>query len=147
MAQPGDIVMFEFPMPLAAPSSGLTRTPSTYGHINLELLPVPGDMYVVCYDGRFRHWPVDDMPIGWEFSIVYGVPWVRIAQYGFVAVEVRMRTIGRTDSPPEKAGTVGTTIEFSREAAIHEDDIEAGEEEVTSAPPPPRRSKIGCVLA
>jgi hypothetical protein len=142
MAQPGDIVMFE---PLAAPSSGLTRTPSTYGHINLELLPVPGDMYVVCYDGLFRHWPVDDVPIGWEFSIVHGVPRVRIAQYGFSAVEVRMRTIGRTDSPPEKAGTVGTTIEFySQAAAIHENDIEAGEE-VTSAPP--RRSKIGCVLA
>jgi hypothetical protein len=145
MAQPGDIVMFE---PLAAPplTSGLTRTPSTYGHINLELLPVPGDMYVVCYDGRFRHWPVDDMPIGWEFSIMYGVPQIRIAQYGFDPVEVRMRTIGRTDSPPEKAGTVGTTIEFySQAATIHE--CEDSGEEVTSAPPPARRSKIGCVLA
>jgi hypothetical protein len=146
MAQPGDIVMFEFPTPLAAQSSGLTRTPSTYGHINLELLPVPGDMYVVCYDGRFRHWPVDDVPIGWEFSIMYGVPQIRIAQYGFDPVEIRMRTIGRTDSPPEKACTVGTTIEFSHEAVIHECE-DSGEDEVTSAPPPARRSKIGCVLA
>lgn len=137
--------MFE---PLAEAPSGLARTPSTYGHVNLELFPVPGDMYVVCYDGGFRHWPIDDMPIGWEFSIVYGVPRVRIAQYGFAAVEVRMRTIGRTDSPPEKTDTIGTSIEFySRAAAIHdEDDIEAGEE-VTSAPPPARRSKIGCAVA
>ena len=128
MAQPGDIVMFEFPdTPIPGPN--LVRTASTYGRV--ELLPVPGEMYVLCYDGGFQHWsPTDDTLIGWEFSILNGVPMVRTAQTGFEPIEIRMRTIGRTNTPPENTryGTI--------------DEGEDDDDEVTS-----RRSKIGCVLA
>lgn len=107
MAQPGDIVMFDFP-PQSVAASGLGRSISTYG--NVEFLPVPGETYVLCYDGRFRHWPPDPaITTDWTFSIRGGIP------YACDHVEIRMRTIGRTDAPPETSGTDGATVGYGQE--------------------------------
>jgi hypothetical protein len=103
MSQPGDIVMFDFP---AQSTGGLRRSVSTYG--NVEFLPVPGEVYVLCYDGRFRHWPPDPaITIDWTFSIRGGIPYVSDD------VEIRMRVIGRTDTPPETSG--GSTVGYGQE--------------------------------
>lgn len=109
MAQPGDIVMFDFPPQSVAASTGLRRSVSTYG--NVEFLPVPDEMYVLCYDGTFRHWPLDTtITTEWTFSVRGGIPY---ACYGYDPVEIRMRTIGRTDAPP--SGTDGATVGYGQE--------------------------------
>lgn len=130
MIRPGDIVVFTFLRPPSPASvSGLARTTSTYGHDSIEYMPVAGDMYVMCGDGGFRHWPVRDVGVvfGWEFIMDDGVAYVRTAQYGFEPVEVLVRTkFMHMTVPPE-----ASTDLCSHEGTIH--DADAGEEyEVTS---------------
>ena len=110
--QPGDIVSFEF-LPYT-PSKGLERTPSTYGNANLELAPVPMDLYMVCKDLSLAHWEDPRIPIGWELSIRDDVPYCRIAQYGFEPYEVRMTFRDRAPAYaiPDHNVPAGNRIEF-----------------------------------
>jgi hypothetical protein len=126
---PGDIVSFE--LYYREPTNKLERMPSTYGYANLELAPVPMDLYVVCKDGSMARWQNPGDPIGWELIIKDDVPYYRTSQFGFEPVEVRMRFM---DKAPEdmiyaKNNPVGGRVEFCKpaEAEITEqkdDDLE-----------------------
>jgi hypothetical protein len=138
MVAPGDIVVFE-PVVERISESGLSRTPSNYGRPNLELLPTPGNLYVMCQDKSFQRWPPDGEALGWEYVTVNNTPHVRVAQFGFQPVEMIVKYIDRTRPIPEGYGTIGNHIEFSTYGTINEqlDDGEPSENSVLSGPPPP----------
>jgi len=138
MVAPGDIVIFE-PVVERISESGLIRTPSNYGRPNLELLPTPGNLYVMCQDKSFQRWPPDGEALGWEYVTVNNTPHVRVAQFGFQPVEMIVKYIDRTRPIPEGYGTIGNHIEFSTYGTINEqsDDGEPSENSVLSGPPPP----------
>lgn len=127
MARPGDIVVFD---PL--PDTGLCRTPSNYDSPNLELFPTPGDFYVMCQDKSFQRWPPDGEALGWEYVTVNNQPHVRITQFGFQPVQVRMKIMERARNIPNGYGvSVNGTINEQP------DDGEPSENSVLSGPPPP----------
>jgi hypothetical protein len=138
MVAPGDIVVFE-PVVERISESGLIRTPSNYGRPNLELLPTPGNLYVMCQDKSFQRWPPDGEALGWEYVTVNNTPHVRVAQFGFQPVEMIVKIIDKTRPIPEGYGTIGNHIEFSTYGTINEqlDDGEPSENSVLSGPPPP----------
>jgi len=138
MVAPGDIVVFE-PVVERISESGLSRTPSNYGRPNLELLPTPGNLYVMCQDKSFQRWPPDGEALGWEYVTVNNTPHVRVTQFGFQPVEMIVKYIDRTRPIPEGYGTIGNHIEFSTNGTINEqlDDGEPSENSVLSGPPPP----------
>jgi hypothetical protein len=138
MVAPGDIVVFE-PVVERISESGLSRMPSNYGRPNLELLPTPGNLYVMCQDKSFQRWPPDGEALGWEYVTVNNTPHVRVAQFGFQPVEMIVKYIDRTRPIPEGYGTIGNHIEFSTYGTINEqsDDGEPSENSVLSGPPPP----------
>lgn len=117
--EPGDIVSFEL---YYNKPSNLERTASTYGYANLELAPVPMDLYVVCEDLSLARWQSPGDPIGWELIIKDDVPYYRTSQFGFEPVEVRMRFM---DKAPEdmiytKNNPVGNRVEIPQSAEIIE---------------------------
>lgn len=91
MVRPGDIVMFD--------------------DCARELFPKPGELYIMCNDGSFQHWPTNREALGWEFLTLGDRPHIRIAQFGFQPVEVRVKIVYRhLQNPPKGCGTTQGTI-------------------------------------
>jgi hypothetical protein len=113
-ACPGSLLKFE-PVDALKPAP-FGRTASTYGHTNLETHPREGDIYTVCRDGSIMSLSGDDHPIGWELHIKDDVAYVRVAQFGFKPMEVRMTHVGKlpANMVPDTSSVVGTTIHFAR---------------------------------
>lgn len=122
-------------------NTGLNRTFSSYGKVYLELYPRPGDLYVMCRDGSFQHWPSDGEALGWEYVAVNNTPHVRVAQFGFQPVEMRMQVMDHTPNIPDGYGTVGNHVQFCTSTAdgTIDEQSDDGEKSVVSGSPPVTR--------
>jgi hypothetical protein len=117
MITPG-LKFYCYPLSLLDPQPGLERTPSMYGHGDVEFTPTPNRLYTICKDGSVQAFHEPEAKIGWTvFETDDGWAY-NITQVGFTPKRCLVSYHSRTD-------------DYSRHAAIYEDE-EGGDPEVTS---------------
>jgi len=93
------------------PATGLFPTMSTYQYgYDLEGGPVNNELYVVCKNGTIQSVYNPERPIGWEL-IEDGDDWYyRVTQMNHPRKRCAVRFQGRTDTPPEGRGPIGSVV-------------------------------------